>query len=419
MTAHDRDTAISGLLRQSLQADTVAQGQCPGPDILAAYYERSLGSDELPCCELHVSQCSRCREQLALMVRAEAPLPAEPRHGWLLDWRLLLSAATALLILTVGGLHRPVSKLAVDRTATRPLVAISRSEQSAPPQPPQPSASVLALRSGAAGESRSKPELDRVSPQPRASRVEAPGVMQKTPSGDLSFDGSEAARDADSLKLGSEQQAGGQSNRLSEPKVRDLKSAATPTPIVPGPAVGPQLAAPESATNASAGVGARTMTSGAVIVAPAELPKAKQPPQGLIVGELGAASGRSLAQSAEQRSVQTIIPTPDPKVLWRIAGGGFIERSEDSGATWRGQLPESNAHFTAGAAPTTKALWLVGENGLILLTKDGSHWKEILPPIPADFVSVDAKSASSATVIATGGQKFSTSDSGKKWVPAP
>jgi photosystem II stability/assembly factor-like uncharacterized protein len=133
---------------------------------------------------------------------------------------------------------------------------------------------------------------------------------------------------------------------------------------------------------------------------------------------LGVANESSIMQSRELRSAQTIIRTPDPKVLWRIAGGGFVERSVNGGATWHGQNPQSDAHFTAGAAPTTKALWLVGGNGMIMLTKDTSHWKKIPPPIPADFVSVDAKSASSATVTTTDCQRFSTTTSGKKWVPA-
>jgi photosystem II stability/assembly factor-like uncharacterized protein len=179
-----------------------------------------------------------------------------------------------------------------------------------------------------------------------------------------------------------------------------------------------QSAAPPSASNARVGAGAGSVTSGDDAGAPAELPSANQQSQsGVISDRPGAANGLP-AQSAEQRSAQTIIPTPNPKVLWRIAGGGFIERSQDGGATWHGQLPESNAHFTAGAAPATKVLWLVGENGMILLTKDASHWKKISPPIPADFVSVEASSATSATVTAADRQKFSTSDSGKKWVPA-
>ncbi len=131
-----------------------------------------------------------------------------------------------------------------------------------------------------------------------------------------------------------------------------------------------------------------------------------------------AAVRQAPARQAEQRSAETIIATPDPKVLWRIAGGGFVERSEDMGATWNGQLPLPNAQLTAGAAPTAKTCWLVGEGGTILLTKDGTHWSKIPPPVPANFVSVSSKSASSATVTAADGQKFSTSDGGKKWTPS-
>ena len=71
MAAQDRDNAMSGLLRQSLQADKATQGECLSPDILAAYYERSLASDEMSRCEDHVSRCFGCREQLAALARTD------------------------------------------------------------------------------------------------------------------------------------------------------------------------------------------------------------------------------------------------------------------------------------------------------------------------------------------------------------
>ena len=58
---------------------------------------------------------------------------------------------------------------------------------------------------------------------------------------------------------------------------------------------------------------------------------------------------------------------------------------------------------------------VVGRDGLILLTKDATNWEKIPPPIPADFIAVTAKDASSATVITTDGRKFITGDGGKKW----
>jgi len=420
MAAQDRDNPMSGLLRQSFQADSGAQGECLSSDILAAYYEHSLASDEMSRCEEHVSHCFGCREQLAALARTD-PLPQEqPRHVWLLDWRLLLSATAALLILTVWGARRSAMTPAVP---SQPLVAMSRAEQTYPPQnslpPPRSPLSTPASPPKVAGESLPQQELNKVSPQRQPPAPEPPRAMQKKLSPEVSLNAPGAEN---SLKLGSDQQIVQESNRPAESRAAGTldaeKSAAPSAPIPQRPTVVAQSAAPPSASNARVGAGAGNVTSGADAGAPAELPSAKQQSQsGVIFDRLGAANEGLPAQSAEQRSAQTIIPTPNPKVLWRIAGGGFIERSQDGGATWHGQLPESNAHFTAGAAPTTKVLWLVGENGMILLTKDASRWKKISPPIPADFVSVEASSATSATVTAADRQKFSTSDSGTKWVP--
>jgi hypothetical protein len=420
MAAQDRDNAMSGLLRQSLQADKATQGECLSPDILAAYYERSLASDEMSRCEDHVSRCFGCREQLAALARTD-PLPQEQphRHMWLLDWRLLLSATAALLILTVWGVRRSAMTPAV---ANQPLVAMSRAGQTYPPQDSlrlrQSPLSTPAAPPKIARESLPLRELNEVSPQLQSPAPERPRAMQKKLSPEISLNAPGAEN---SLKLRSDQQVAQESDRPTETRAAGTldaeKNAAPSAPIPQRPTVVAQLAAPPSASNARVSAGAGNVAPGADAGAAAELPSAKQQSQsGAVFDRLGAANGLP-AQSAEQRSAQTIIPTPNPKVLWRIAGGGFIERSQDGGATWLGQLPESNAHFTAGAAPATKVLWLVGENGMILLTKDASHWKKISPPIPADFVSVEASSATSATLTAADRQRFSTSDSGKKWVP--
>jgi photosystem II stability/assembly factor-like uncharacterized protein len=136
--------------------------------------------------------------------------------------------------------------------------------------------------------------------------------------------------------------------------------------------------------------------------------------------------GHSLAQSesvmveaGDATSARTLIRTPDPQVLWRFSGGRFVERSSDAGATWRVQWTTASAHLVAGAAPTSDSCWLVGRGGMILLTTDGKNWKTITPPADADFVSVVATDAASATVTSTDNRKFTTSDSGKHWTPAP
>ena len=126
-----------------------------------------------------------------------------------------------------------------------------------------------------------------------------------------------------------------------------------------------------------------------------------------------------MVQAGDETSARILVRTPDPQVLWRFSSGRFVERSSDAGATWRVQWTSPNAHLVAGAAPTTDSCWLVGRGGMILVTTDGRKWKTIAPPADADFVDVSATDASSATVTTTDDRKFTTSDSGKHWTPAP
>ena len=112
-----------------------------------------------------------------------------------------------------------------------------------------------------------------------------------------------------------------------------------------------------------------------------------------------------------------MIPTSDSDVFYRIAGGGFVEISEDGGATWQRQLLNPSAEFTAGSAPEPRICWLVGRSGIVFLTEDGKNWQKLPSPTSEDLVMVLAKSASSATVTATDNRKWSTDDAGKNWHP--
>ncbi len=80
MAPHEEDKAMDGLLRRNLARDADQALVCPEPEVLAAYFERSLDADETETYELHFSQCARCREQLAAMARAGAPVGSG--RGW-------------------------------------------------------------------------------------------------------------------------------------------------------------------------------------------------------------------------------------------------------------------------------------------------------------------------------------------------
>jgi hypothetical protein len=419
---------MAGLLRRSLATTAPAQGECPGTDLLAAYYERSLGSDEMSHCEAHISRCSRCREELAMMARTEPDPKGVTSYVWLWNWRFVTSAAAALLILTIWGVRRSALIPAGSQPPDEPLVAMSRpdsqpgaraesgTEQNSPPQSPQFPALSRAPQSGVARNSRSQGEIEKFSPRLQATQPAEPNITQERSPQDLPAVGS----DTDQLKIRQEAQVADQDSVLAKRKALDEKSASASEPALSASGtMGGAAAVPSSSAKTEGGVTAGNLASRADVVTRARPPETKQTPAVSAAGGFGAANDVMLTQPAEQRSAQTIIRTPDPKVLWRIAGGGFVERTENGGSTWHGQLPESNAHLTAGVAPTTRVLWVVGENGLILLTKDATHWKKIPPPIPANFVSVEAKTSSSAIVTSADGRRFSTSDRGKKWVPAP
>ncbi|HYL46739.1 MAG TPA: YCF48-related protein [Candidatus Limnocylindrales bacterium] len=139
--------------------------------------------------------------------------------------------------------------------------------------------------------------------------------------------------------------------------------------------------------------------------------------QGAAQGKLKRENRKAIvASAANMISTIIAIPTPDKQVVYRIVGAGFVERTTDGGATWQGQLVSQNADFTAGSAPTAKICWLVGRAGAIFRTSDGTNWKKIPPPASVDLAEVNATDASTATVTAAGGQKYSTENAGKIWV---
>ncbi len=392
MTTGRRDTTMNWLIQRSLANAPRAGQVCPSPEILAAYYEHSLDSAETACFELHVSQCAICREQMTMMVRAEEAPPA-PNRRWLGDWRLIGSAATALLILTLWGVRRSAPPAPA---GPPPLVAMSRTEPS-----PSPQASTQA--------SVAPKPLDRWAPKVQGS----PSQQQPAPQNEIrNLPRNEGNQDS-GVELRSpvkdHEPGRGELEKKEEansvPPAISLQAAPAMPPAADSPSVG---GLPESANGAP-------MTADARAAEAANLKQMEAAPR---AKAFGAATPGALAQMATQRSASTIIQTPDPKVMWRIAGGNFVERTADGGASWRGQVADPEALLTSGSAPTTKICWLVGKSGMILVTKDTTHWKKISPPVPADFVSIEAKNGSSATVVAADGQKFSTDNDGKKWVPA-
>jgi hypothetical protein len=380
------EKAMDGLLRQTLQHAQPPSGPCPGPEILAAYFERSLDDRETAEYELHLSRCALCREQQAAMARAYTPARLDDRDkarwAWLWDWRWLAPATAVLVVAVVWYARRP--EMTAGKSAELPYLAMSRSTEA-------PSAA-----------------LSGNQPAPTTPPSDA---LQKTAPQESGF----PAPTAQSLSENQAQALAARkaANELGGNLETDaLKKDSNATPSDASGRV--DASAPEQPAPAPARLS--STASQAEVASPANAPapvKAEPKATPLL------ASRNAKLAAADRRSIETLVRTPNPQVLWRLGAAGLVERSTDGGANWLGQIPSLEAQLTAGSAPAEKICWLAGRDGVILLTTDASAWKVIPSPAKTDFAGVVAEDAFEATVTTTDGRKFTTKDGGANWIPAP
>ncbi len=121
MPSQDNENAMDGLLRRSLARDSAAAGDCPDAELLAAYFDQSLGADEAAGYELHFSTCTRCREQLAAMARANAGQQLHPAD---LALEPALAGARPVPAIALGAARVPAQ--------TKPAASGARSETKLP-----------------------------------------------------------------------------------------------------------------------------------------------------------------------------------------------------------------------------------------------------------------------------------------------
>ena len=470
MPSQDNENAMDGLLRRSLARDSAAAGDCPDVELLAAYFDQVLGADEAAGYELHFSTCTRCREQLAAMARASAgqivqpnlalepslagarPVPAialgsarvpaqtkpaasgarsetkfperkSPEARWL-DLRWLIPVA-AMLVLGTFVFMRLASR---ETTLGPSQVAMSKSTPPPQDQPalePEKKAGDAATPEKAEPNNQpsatSTPSRSRSSASARVNGQSSPATRKQT---------EEVSSPGGSATSGGSGSSGSKSVRAAHNAMPAPGSKGVVRPSMVGTIATPRFpsepapAAPAPELNAS-------MAKIPVAAASADAVKSPAPPpppsattkiQGFGIGgrnihNSAATKSVEKAKPAEEGYTETVISTPDSDVFYRIAGGGFVEISEDSGATWQRQLLNPSAEFSAGSAPEPRICWLVGRSGIVFLTEDGKSWRKLPSPTSEDLVVVVAKSASNATVTANDNQRWSTDDAGENWRP--
>jgi hypothetical protein len=466
MPSQENEKAMEGLLRRSLARDSVASGNCPDSELLAAYFDQSLGAEEAAGYELHFSQCARCREQLAAMSRAAVeqtavpafepvlvgarpgqpialghdPIAAEakvvtsahklpkrksPDSRWL-DRRWLIPVAAVLVVSTLV-----FTRLSSNKTTLRPDNQVAMSKPAAPPQEhaaPEREKKEADASTLDKSTPKNQPSAENTPSSPRFSSKLAPSTSPNSESTRMqrgegaSFRAGTTSRGASAGAPRSSQATAGRASAFQSQKQTGQITAGAAAQEHQNAVSEPAPAAPAPELNASLPkIVVETDSADAVkSPAPAPPPSAEQKSQAFGVTSQslrGSAPPKSLAKakSAQETYTEIVIATPDPDVFYRIATVGYVEISEDGGVTWQRQLLNPSAEFTAGSAPEPRICWLVGRSGIVFLTEDGKNWRKLPSPTSADLVAVVAKSASTATVTANDNRKWTTDDAGENW----
>src|SRR5271155_3544629 len=466
MAAREEDKAMAGLLRRSLAQDAGAGSgsgeDCPGPEILAAYFDRALDPQETARYELHFSRCSVCREQLAVMARAagasgafgagEAEKNTASAWDWLGGPRWLMPAAAALVALLVfaGIAWRiwkpvgPANQIAMVRPDALPPPSAAPAENAASPANPAPP-SDAAPPSKVAPPPGNGPQVGVAPPSTAENMITRPAVPNPRDAMGAAMELREAdksrTRGATSLARAMPRAPHGATaarrDELSSVGTVNAKpsvgqaGAPQPPPVMMAQQASPRIVrGAMRAGNMNAAVVAppasadetTTVNEAAPVVGTAAAPatppaKKAEAGSGSVQSETNATVETYEAKATNAAKAKSAAPAPAHAMsaMNLSAGPGAIEKSENGGASWKTEYLDTRALIVAGAAPTVKICWLVGMNGTILRTTNRAHWKTITPPAETDFMRVEATDALNATVTAMDGRKFTTADRGKSW----
>jgi hypothetical protein len=454
---------------------------CPDAEILAAYHDGSLSSEERNLWKQHVVGCKQCQlvlahletpldvpvhlgtnekvvalQQNAAFGRAASPAPIarpSPPHNLRWLWLVPVGVAAATLIAWVSlNTPKPLE------TASSSPVEIAENRQS-PSVAPAPKTARVLPNEAAQNERKEKDQLTAPSADGAASAIrdldskQLQNQVQPTQQSPFQASGKPAHGPSLSQQKQEQQQimsagrgdAGAQrkkslsaqlsanaGDRLDE--AQQLKAPAPPPPPAPSFIADGSVSPPVAGQAGS--VGGAAAASPAPVPAPAAKAAAPKPEAAnadkisaatesveVSAAPQSAASGRAMMRAASLQNPH-VFWAPGEKQAWRIGPAGSLEHSKDKGTTWTPQISGVYTDLLAGSAPSGKISWVVGASGTILRTTDGgAHWSKLDPPVTNDLTGVRATDAMHAQVWfvpdqQTGAIKsYQTTDGGVTWSP--
>jgi len=449
MDARDLEKAFEKLLVRALREGLEHGGpECPGPDILAAFLDRSLSHAEAARWERHFARCARCQQTLAavdaaavlrpseetqvaaakaadLKVAAAAAAPplaakaaipsllrgpeeeARPRRHY---WRWLAPAVGVAAVVVFWIAVRPTLRHSQAPIAEAPQEVVQNTQPPAPeaeaqpyqgtekktePSPPAPAAERGAAKAG--------PEV--AAAKPVAPAIQPPTVLDRAgretkglpPAGAPAAAPAAEPRDAASArKENAEQQLPTLQKQAQGPGTQTQRSETLGKLIT------------ETPKKTEAGK-AGQKRAGGLAGAPPPAAATQSQTGGVAVGET------AMKLRSKGTPPPAIVVSPNLSVWWRVGLAGSIERSGDAGRTWQAQTSNVKEDLLAGSAPSETICWVVGRAGTILRTTDGEQWENISSPAAVDWIAVRAQDDLRATVVSADQQRYATSDGGKTW----
>ena len=352
----ERDQTVERLLRQSLgtsQRGGVTDA-CLDAETLAAWTTGGLAGTALEAAQLHVADCARCQSMAGTLARISSTVPQAEPVPPSRRWLAWFIPLTAAATAVALWFAVPGNPGAPPTVASRAPISEAPASDSSALRNPPPGAAPEPTQAPSAG--RQAPESAAPGQAPPAAELRKEGVRSNT------LDQPAAAGSV------AKQEAAGRD--LATDKVEAFQSPAAPAAAAASPQAAPFNQRADSARSAL----------------------------------------RANAVAAPD------IVSPDPAIRWRILGAA-VQHSSNGGSTWETVPIGVTAELTAGAAPATTVCWLVGRNGVVLLTTDGQTWHRMPFPEMTDLSAVRTVDAGGhvASVATADGRTFVTTDAGATW----
>jgi hypothetical protein len=438
------------IARERLRAGRVIEH--PDADLLTAFAEQTLTATERSQIAGHLSQCSDCRQVVALVTESRSPLAETPSaatsirlpRGRLLSWPVLrwgtlaacvVVVSAAGLLLTQRSLRSPAKIAAtpspqnaaeVEKDASnQPFASAAQSStvELKKKVPRSPSKADVATASKLPGPMENRKQFltlpdERSDKQNAGMLAFSPGVAGKV----LAEKPSQSAAAMVPPRAESMQVSRGAATSTRG------QTVASATPAAPTDQKGtPQAIAKEEQPE-------RLPTMSETVEVTAEAPTLQTSSAAVMAKsakaklETGRAENKAVASgAAHDELAATAAITSGNRLMrdvnaaqWTLSSDGIPQRSFDSGKTWEQVQVDHHKTFRALSAQGMD-VWVGGLAGVLYHSSDvGLHWTRIIPvaessTLTADVLTIDFRDPLHGRLTTSTRESWVTSDAGKTW----